>query len=333
MPSIIILKATLSDAKQIHELAQKNELSKLDGDLSSGFLISAFSISEYKKFIYSPKYYFYVAKENNTVVAFIFAYPNDLIPEKTLEHLTLEYVGMPFFLIKQICVDPNYKKKGIGKRLYNLVLRYCSNQSPTLAAIVLDPLNTTSINFHERMGFNKLFEFLPDDGMKRGIWMKKHITNPDPNILSAQFKETIALYNHEDTLNWSKAYHLFYITIGLVGFLAFCIKNKINEPFIWIFDAVTVSSAIGILASVGFFIAIHNGIKYLMDRKNKLTIIDRALAKKGGVRLTIPEGYRLFDTKKPSPTTWVLKGFPLITGVSWLIVFTMRVCYLLGYCG
>jgi len=67
-----------------------------------------------------------------------------------------------------------------------------------------------------------------------------------------------------------------------------------------------------------------------MDRKTKLVKIDRALAEKGGIRLTMPEGCRLFDTKKSSPTTWVLKGFPIIIGIGWFILLSARICYLLG---
>lgn len=168
MNSIKIRKATFSDSQKIYELSVQNILFDYDEDRNEGFLVSSYSKEQYEELI-SNVDFFYVAEKNGAVIAFILAFFDNTILDDVLNNLIEKYVGRKFVLIKQICVDKLFVKQGIGNKLYKFLLDY-TDHTPILAAIVLKPENTVSINFHEKLGFRQLFEFIPIDGMLRGMW-------------------------------------------------------------------------------------------------------------------------------------------------------------------
>lgn len=171
--SEIIIKAELSHLNRIKSLSrayQIDSLSEKEKEIH-GFLVSGFSESSYLDFIARAEF-FYVLSIDSIIEGFILAY-NDTFLDDTdfLKNEIMKRVNKPFVILKQICIGKTKLKKGYGRKLYEYLFQQ-TKQTPVLAAIVLDPYNAVSIEFHEKLGFNKLFEFTPKDNIKRSMWIK-----------------------------------------------------------------------------------------------------------------------------------------------------------------
>lgn len=171
---ITIVPAQEGHLPQIVALSESYLLSEMDPEEAGnmGFLVSRFEIEDYAGFL-SRADHFYVLLEKGRVIGFLLAYSRDGI--ESHEWLNLRIKGQyknPFVLIKQVCISPDSSGKGLAKYFY----RYLFEKVPDndfFGAIVLEPLNSRSIAFHERMGFTKVLEATPPDGLLRGVWMKK----------------------------------------------------------------------------------------------------------------------------------------------------------------
>jgi L-amino acid N-acyltransferase YncA len=73
-----------------------------------------------------------------------------------------------FVIIKQICIDPKQHHKGYGTLLYSFLMNKVKQN--IFAAIVLQPINQVSINFHKKMGFKNVFTVTPEDQIKRAVF-------------------------------------------------------------------------------------------------------------------------------------------------------------------
>ena len=220
-----------------------------------------------------------------------------------------------FVLVKQVVIRAEMTSQGYASLLYEHVLGQAKDY-PLFAAIVLDPQNSRSVRLHEKMGFRKVLEVRPPDGIPRGIWRRNP---PSAETLHLQYEMAINLYAHEDLLNWNKLNNLFYTTLGLVVAVGFVFGFDASSGFRTML--MVVLCLVGIALSVGFSIALWFGVYYLQERKKSVEEIERALGRMGGVPIvsTGPLG----GERKPwflkvSPTTWVLRVIPIFFLVIWL---------------
>ena len=166
-----IIKAQESHIPEIVSIAIEYEYNqlKLNDKLENGFLVSNYTEDNYLEFI-STSDQFYVATDRNVVTGFILAFSRSHLPET-------DWVGKkmklrekkPFILVKQVVVAHEHLGKGIATQLY----KHLARQNPgilQLAAIVLEPPNQISIEFHEYLGFEKIYETIPSDKIPRGVW-------------------------------------------------------------------------------------------------------------------------------------------------------------------
>lgn len=52
-----------------------------------------------------------------------------------------------------VCVDPKYRKRGIGRKLYDAFFKLCIHNKIAVVNCVTSPINTNSIAFHLSIGF------------------------------------------------------------------------------------------------------------------------------------------------------------------------------------
>ena len=163
-----IRRATHSDLEQVHLIANEHILTNIGDHAKNGFLVSSYSLKDYETLLHKAEY-FYVAERNRKATAFVIAYTKNLIsPDFPIE--TVEsYAGDNFIVIKQICVRNAESRQGTGSLLYRYLIDK-THPAPLLAAIVLQPRNVASIDFHAKHGFHQLFTFTPNDGLLRGMW-------------------------------------------------------------------------------------------------------------------------------------------------------------------
>ena len=77
-------------------------------------------------------------------------------------------------------VNPQYRREGVGKRLYNEFFAVCRSHSIVTVKSSTSPENTLSILFHQVLGFT----ILPGDGEINGIEVtNSYLTVNDPKVL------------------------------------------------------------------------------------------------------------------------------------------------------
>jgi len=77
-------------------------------------------------------------------------------------------------------VHPDYRKSGLGRRLYQQFYEACLNNNRLIVKACTSPVNRLSIAFHLRMGFN----IEPGDGTIEGVPVTMdYLRKDDPKVL------------------------------------------------------------------------------------------------------------------------------------------------------
>lgn len=101
---------------------------------------------------------FNVIEIDNKVVAFILAFRNGCeYWSDNYNWFNNHYTN--FIYIDRIVIDENYRKQGIGQKLYENIFEYAvkNNYDLVCAEIDIEPeYNYSSIKFHEKMGFEEV---------------------------------------------------------------------------------------------------------------------------------------------------------------------------------
>lgn len=111
-----------------------------------------------------------MSQDQNNIRAFLIAFSNkEINQDEIVNKKILNYCEGPFVVIKQICVDSNYKHKGYGTQLYEFFINNVSQNIFT--SVVMDPVNKASVEFHRKLGFTKAFSIIPEDNILRAVFM------------------------------------------------------------------------------------------------------------------------------------------------------------------
>lgn len=236
-----------------------------------------------------------------------------IVNQRIRHHAKNDYI-----VLKQVCIKRKAQKQGYGRRLYEHLMSVV--EKDIYLAVVLDPPNQASLQFHHKLGFKKIFEVYAEDQRKRGIFFWNHPTTEtqyDKEILLEQYKLAVDLYKHEDLLNWSKINHLLYVSGGLIGFISL-LANVISIDTALFKYWLCFLAVFGILSAILFQININSGINYLQKRKKAVVNIESIFHRIGGVDVV----YSSDEVKqyKRSPTTFVIKLLPKAIIILWTIV-------------
>ena len=160
--------ATAEDTEKIFSIAQENSL--YHNRNNGGFLVSDYNINDYDYFIANNRIY---VLDEEGIKAFVLIFKGGDLDRKQATHkrMLAHHKNSNFLLIKQICVEYGSKKNGYGRRLYEYLIE--NYNLDIFANIVMEPANTASVKFHESMGFGKVFEMTPEDGIKRHAYMRR----------------------------------------------------------------------------------------------------------------------------------------------------------------
>ncbi|KAL3938761.1 MAG: hypothetical protein SGBAC_006389 [Bacillariaceae sp.] len=174
-----------SDAFDLEQLAQTVSLKTLKSKIKGGFLVSGFLAKEYSRFIRDAEH-FLVLHVRGELVGFLMAYGSEKIKQEEELNMHIKTTMCEkFVLIKQICVSStnNHRRKGYAsslyKELYARILHFYEHEAgaprPVYAAIVKEPANPASLEFHNKIGFTMREIFIPQkDKRPRYIYENKH---------------------------------------------------------------------------------------------------------------------------------------------------------------
>lgn len=317
---IEVRPATLEDVDAIVELAASRSLAAVGGDqaTSDGFLVSDLERAEYEHRIQESRY-FYVATDDHRIVGFLMAYTSEqLRGDEWLNRRVLATLGA-FTVIKQVCVARSHARQGVGSRLYHELL-VGHPREPVVAAVVNEPRNEASNNFHRKLGFEELTSLTPPDGRHRLVFVMREARL---DVLLGQYGTAIDLYKHEDLLNWQKLNNFFYITTGLAAAFAFILGDVVKDDLAR--KALTLGvSALGATSSLAFLITLYFGRKYMQARKATVIRFEEHIAWHGGQRIVGSAGG---DPQNKwlsfSPTGLVMMAVPTVGLVIWTVAIVM----------
>ncbi|WP_152521698.1 GNAT family N-acetyltransferase [Marinimicrobium sp. LS-A18] len=323
---ITIRRATYDDVPALHALAERFLLENLKDPENTGFLISNFSLDVYKAYVDSAEY-FWVAEEDGKLGGFLLAYKSESIkPEEVINSCLRYSVIQPFTLIKQICSSGEVR--GAASALYQTLFDEMDTEL-ALAAVVNEPLNTKSIEYHRKLGFGHLWDLHPPadyDGVTRtrSIWFySKTGTRPQTRMAQVDRSElvqhliekeqgTVNLYMHEDNLNWTKLGMLVTFMTALLTAFGFLLERDPTTTNNWI---VSVLVVFGFVVNIMFYLKLKSGLAFLNHHKKNLRRFDDALA---GMLPSIPS-YLDRKTGKQSVTVRVMVVLPVFSLGLWAV--------------
>lgn len=311
-----IRKARTSDTAEIYRIASANHIDRVDSS-NNGFLVSGFSEADYVDKVRNLEH-FYVLEVKKKVKAFIFAYKKEDVKAKDKVNSSyFEHADGDFSIIKQICVDKDGQSKGYGTMLYNYIVDVLTGT--IYVAVVSEPYNEASVNFHLKNGFKLAYEIEADDKRTRQIYRyERALTKKEynDNLLEQQYQVAVDLYLHEDNLNWSKLNNLFYLTGGLVVALSVLASLSVQNLFVSIF----VVSLLGFVSALLFSVTIASGVKYMNSRKQSVMDIEKIIIEKKGTNVVIPAHGRYNKLLTLSPTSKVMVYIPRLILATWFCV-------------
>ncbi len=339
-----IRSAASVDLEQIVALAESYALGSVEGDrlASDGFLVSGFDAASYADWLRNADH-FYVASTEEGIVGFMLAYSDERIrPGEWLNLKIKERVDSNFVLVKQLCVKRGATGRGVARRLYGHLLAQAPER-PLYGAIVTQPRNERSIEFHERLGFRKVFEATPpDDDLPRGVWMRPALApagaaasalNLDAEqrlqVCLERYRVAVDLYKHEDLLNWNKLQHLLYVSAGLFVAETYLLElrggagNGLDTSLRML---LTLVALLGLGSAWIFGNALRSGVAYLHRRKDTAACIERnMLAEEAYCVLLVQNdhGPGARGASHRSLTTKMLLRVPSAIGIAWIAVILL----------
>ena len=111
---------------------------------------------------------FKVVEIDNNIVAFL------IVVKEGKKYGSLNYQWFmknyeKFLCIDRVVVDPNYHRAGIGRILYNEVIKKAQEEAIGVISAEIDifPENITSLKFHNRFNFKEVGKQFVADGKKQ----------------------------------------------------------------------------------------------------------------------------------------------------------------------
>ncbi len=184
--AVLIQDAEEKHLKEIVQIAKKCQLQ--DPPQEGGFLVTNFDRSSYLELLkYGSDVLFLVACDSeDRCIGFLVGYNErwaSKISRKGSEASIFEFLGKnaTFFVLKQIAVDPDCQRNGIGQILFQAGLKTI-DRSCIFSAIVTKPRNLASEAFHQKTGFRPILKSHSQsmDGTYRTenqIWSRSVLTD------------------------------------------------------------------------------------------------------------------------------------------------------------
>lgn len=291
---IKIRKSKYEDIDEILRISQLNTITNLK-DTSSGFLVSGYTKEKYIEYLDSTEC-FYVAVIEEKIVGVLLGFNKESIQTSDIVNSLIKYsLTTEFVLIKQIFVDPEFHNKGVANELYNSFIETLPQETSLACVIVDTPFNFASVNFHTKMGFEKILQITPEadfDGTvrERSVWFRKskkvknlntqsllRVTSIDTsetkNVLLANLQNTTGLYTHEDNLNWTKLGMLVTFVFALCAGFSHYYEQKDFTSFV----LASLIIILGFSISYLFDQKIKSGLMYMNNHKENLKKIESKL--------------------------------------------------------
>ena len=144
---IIIRKAKLNDFQGVHKLimqVHKLHVSKRNDIYKD---IDPMNFEEFKAELSNSNNIYLIAELENEIVGICFSQIKEILNNKIMKDRRLLH-------IEDICVDENYQKKGIGKKLYNQIVQLAKEKNIDNIELMVWGFNENAIKFYKNLGMH-----------------------------------------------------------------------------------------------------------------------------------------------------------------------------------
>ena len=144
---IIIRKAKPNDFSGVHKLimqVHKLHVSKRNDIYKD---IDPMNFEEFKTELSNSNNIYLIAEFENEIVGICFSQIKEILNNKIMKNRKILY-------IEDICVDENYQKKGIGKKLYNQIVELDKEKNIDNIELMVWGFNENAIKFYKNLGMN-----------------------------------------------------------------------------------------------------------------------------------------------------------------------------------
>lgn len=145
---IIIRKAKIGDFQGIHKLIMQvhklhvNERNDIYKD------VDPMNFEEFRTELSNNNNNIYLLAElENEIIGICFSQIKEILNNKIMKNRKILH-------IENICVDENYQKKGIGKKLYNQIVELAKEKNIDNIELMVWGFNENAIKFYENLGMN-----------------------------------------------------------------------------------------------------------------------------------------------------------------------------------
>jgi hypothetical protein len=321
MDGIVFDFATSADLDAIAQLASASLL-KTEAPSKTGFLVSKYTRADYEIYLRDQldekkrhrnrkTTWLLVAKSSDGFLGFMLAFLGDYATKlpgseglrfanRESAHTILDMLGkhVPFVIIKQICIDPKHRKAGIGRDFYNYFYsELCPEQvTHSFAAIVADPENSPSEEFHKVMGFARTLQSRSRQCGSAATYLNFIWHRPvKPHFVSTNSHRTLdreissirdgrneaqKLYLHEDNLNWRKNSFLIVLLFAQIAAESAIINRWVSNPSLPAFylTLTAIAGTIGMLSVWLCSDMIKSGRLFMASHKATTKILEAQLA-------------------------------------------------------
>jgi ribosomal protein S18 acetylase RimI-like enzyme len=168
-----VRRARLSDAHTIAAIAASCSLN-VTADTAGGFLLNGFATEDYAMMVSHGALTLICESDNGEVCGFVVVAPFAQIDEAQLLGITRNDAVE----IAQVAVSPEFRHRGIGRRLYEQMLTELGDEQRIVATVTTSPVeNTASLIFHEKLGFTAVGDIGEGGGLRQRLFVRQPVSS------------------------------------------------------------------------------------------------------------------------------------------------------------
>lgn len=144
---VVIRKAEANDFQGIHKLImQVHKLHVIERkDIYKD--VDSINFDEFKTELSNSNNVYLVAELENEIVGICFSQIKEISNNKIMNDRKILH-------IENICVDENYQKRGIGKKLYKEIVQIAKERNINSVELMVWGFNKNAIKFYENLGMS-----------------------------------------------------------------------------------------------------------------------------------------------------------------------------------
>ena len=144
---IIIRKAEIEDFNKIHRLIMQVHKLHVKERTDIYKDVDPMNFEEFKNELSNNNNIYLVAQLENKIVGICFSQISEISNNKIMKDRKILNIG-------DICVDEQYQRNGIGKKLYNQIVQIAKEKNIHNVELMVWAFNKNAIKFYENLNHN-----------------------------------------------------------------------------------------------------------------------------------------------------------------------------------